>query len=364
MEKHVPTARVDGIDVDTGEFEMTLTTEGEASDGHILSIKGGTVPERMPMLLSHWNDPTATVGSVTNPQKHLKDAPPRITARGNIEMGGEGSPADVRRDVAHMIKEGHINAVSIRWDEIPGKSVRRVNLPSNHMYFVDAETSDGPERYGMFFEEWRALEGSIVALGAAPGALIGRSMETEGEVSTFWRAMAKDALSSDESKIDALREEIERAKSETTSRVVAHLADVRQSARAAADAGASTVDIINASAECIGTENIDVSEIVPARIGESTVFLPSSLADQLEEERAERGLRVEEEVVESDPDQVPDTSEADQPSTFDIDLDDVRSADTIDGDSLVELVSNMLEESDRRHTATIKALLDHAQGRV
>ena len=37
-----------GINLETGEFPMILATEGEAMDGHILSIKGMELPERMP----------------------------------------------------------------------------------------------------------------------------------------------------------------------------------------------------------------------------------------------------------------------------------------------------------------------------
>ncbi|MHC4714910.1 MAG: hypothetical protein ACYTAN_16835, partial [Planctomycetota bacterium] len=125
--------------------------------------------------------------------KLLKDSPPRLRAVGHIEMSGEGASAEIRRDLAHMIDKGHVTGVSIRWDPVPGKSVRRVNLPSDHPYFVDAETEKDPrKRYGLFFEEWRAMEGSVVALGADPQALIGRAEETEGAVSTYWRAMAEN----------------------------------------------------------------------------------------------------------------------------------------------------------------------------
>ena len=125
--KHERTARIESVGED-GVFQMTLATEGEASDGHILSIKGGQVPERMPLLTSHWNDPASALGSITDPQKALKDSPPRLRATGHIEMQGEN--AAVRRDLAHMISKGHVNAVSIRWDEVPGKTIRRVNLRS------------------------------------------------------------------------------------------------------------------------------------------------------------------------------------------------------------------------------------------
>jgi hypothetical protein len=192
MSKYERFARVEGIDESSGVFSATLATEGEASDGHILSIKGGHIPERMPLLVSHWNDPHEQAGSITNPKKHLKDAPPRVSVTGHIEMSGEGAPAEIRRDLAHMIAKGHVGAMSIRWDEVPGKTVRRINLPSDHPHYVDPEKAKGAERWGLFFEEWRGLEGSIVSIGADPGALIGRANETTGEVQQFWRAMAGD----------------------------------------------------------------------------------------------------------------------------------------------------------------------------
>ena len=78
MSKHERIARIDGIDLATGVFPMTLATEGESSDGHILSIKGGQIPERMPMLSAHWNEPTTQLGSINQPEKRLKDSPPRL----------------------------------------------------------------------------------------------------------------------------------------------------------------------------------------------------------------------------------------------------------------------------------------------
>ena len=245
MSNHERMARIEGMDLDTGQFSMTLATEGEASDGDILSIKGGQIPERMPMLTSHWNDPTAALGSITNPVKMLKDSPPRLQALGHIEMSGEGASAEIRRDLAHMIAKGHVTGVSIRWDDVPGKSVRRVNLPSDHPYFVDAETEkDHRKRYGIFFEEWRAMEGSVVALGADPQALIGRAEELEaamsdGPVSTFWRHMANDAIGDDRF-IEEPEDESPEAK------IAASLAGLRIDAHDCREAGASHADMINA----------------------------------------------------------------------------------------------------------------------
>jgi hypothetical protein len=45
------------VNMDTGEFPMIAATEGEASDGHILSIDGLDMPARQPMLFGHQSTP-------------------------------------------------------------------------------------------------------------------------------------------------------------------------------------------------------------------------------------------------------------------------------------------------------------------
>lgn len=192
---HERTLRVQGVDPDAGTFGMTLATEGEGSDGHILSIEGGSLPSRMPLLVSHWNDPKETAGSVVRARKHLSETPPRISAVGEIELGGDGVPADIRRDLMFMIARGHVGAVSIRWDASDKDATRRIELPADHPYYVNPEKEpfSSRKRWGYFFRKWRALEGSIVALGADPLALIGRANETQEPVATFWRSFAADA---------------------------------------------------------------------------------------------------------------------------------------------------------------------------
>lgn len=187
--------RVNTVDEEAGTFRMTLATEGEASDGHILSIDGGEIPARMPMLVSHWNDPTTAAGSIMRARKHLSESPPRLSAIGMMELDGEGDAAEMRRDLMHMIGRGHVNAVSIRWDFDPKHVMRRTELPKDHPHFVDAdrEPMGSQRRYGLYFKRWRALEGSIVAVGADKGALIGRADQSEGKLAEFYRALAADA---------------------------------------------------------------------------------------------------------------------------------------------------------------------------
>jgi hypothetical protein len=288
MSKYERTARIESVGAD-GTFRMTLATEGEASDGHILSIRGGHIPERMPLLSSHWNDPEGTLGSITHPEKALKDSPPRLRATGQIEM--DGPKGEVRRDLAHMIARGHISAVSIRWDEIPGKTVRRTNLPAKHPFYVDPETAVGPERGGSYFEEWVAREGSIVALPADMGAVIERADETEGEVSSFWRAMAGDVA--DQPSLPVL--EITPSEPDEDAKAAAMLAALRADVHAAVDSGISASEITNVIANAASE-----GDFTPCRIGEWKIYLPAEVADQLTDERAEHEL--ERTIVEPDQD--------------------------------------------------------------
>jgi len=174
---------------ETGEFNAILATEGEASDGHILSIRGLKVPASMPMLAEHWDLP---IGSILQPRKAKVDGIPVLRVRPQLEMGGEGDAAATRRDLFHMIQAGHINAMSVRWDT--EKSTRRINLPSNHQHFVDATKLEDydPRRWGELIEKSTAREGSIVSLGADPAAVMEMGMRAETECSReFFGAMAR-----------------------------------------------------------------------------------------------------------------------------------------------------------------------------
>lgn len=216
--------RVASVDVDSGTFGMTLATEGEASDGHILSIEGARLPERMPMLISHMNEPTRTAGSIFRMRRHLQDSPRRLTAVGLMELDGDGATMSVRRDLMHLISQGHVNAVSVRWDFDWKDVTPRTKLPSDHPHYVDPdkEPTTSNKRYGYFFKKWTPREGSIVALGADPNALIGRARDATGELRTFWERMAEDA------KASSSEEETERVMPDLASLVAAFGARVRE----------------------------------------------------------------------------------------------------------------------------------------
>lgn len=352
MSNHERTARIESVD-DGGNFTATLATEGEASDGDILSIAGGQVPERMPMLLSHWNDPTAVAGSLTNPIKELKAKPPRLKVTGQVEMGGVGTLAEIRRDVAFMMNK-HGGAMSVRWDEIDGGKppVRRVNLPSDHPYFVDAEIEKSSrKRWGYFWPEWRALEGSIVALGADPDATVDgrfyatRADETEGEISAFWQAMAQDV-----------------EEQQNASKAAATLAALRTGARDAFEAGATIHDVVNAAALSINETHGD-ENFIACRIGDFDFFLPASIADQFENERKERELVPTSVEPASEPDQAPKPEEtADQRSPLELSASELPAP--IDVQALGVLIRDLLDESDQRSGQKIKNVIDMATGRV
>lgn len=343
MSQHERIARIDGIDLATGVFPMTLATEGEASDGHILSIKGGQIPKRMPLLSAHWNEPTSQLGSINEPEKRLEDSPPRLRAVGHIEMSGEGTSAEIRRDLAHMIDKGHVTGVSIRWDEVPGKTIRRVNLPSDHPHFVDSEKANGPERWGVFFEQWRALEGSVVPIGADPKALIGRANDTTGEVQAFWRSMAEDASGRTEDWC------------ETLAALRAHADSVRA-------AGACTADLIN-SVTKDGLAGDLFEKLEPYIHGNQTLFLPASLVELLEtradvEDELDTETRLasmpsrptpadQRETTETDPDSDPSRDKPeDQQAVSKREPEASLAPQTFDADQFIECIGIVLDQRD------------------
>jgi len=184
-----------------GAITGVLATDGEASDGDILDIDGGQVPKTAPLLFGHqdWSG-DRNLGSWTKFEKtaaaNIKTPLGGKAVRGDaqIEMDGpEGTDKDWRHNMAFMVGRKHINGLSVRWSPV-GDPIRRVNLPSDHPAFVDANTATGNKRWGLFFPKWKLLEGSIVTLGADPAALIGRMRESKGDVRKLWRACVNDTL--------------------------------------------------------------------------------------------------------------------------------------------------------------------------
>ena len=162
----------DGLE--PASFRLTLATDGEASDGHILSVEGAELPAQLPLLIAHENDPRAQIGHLDSFSLHLRQSPKRLRAIGKIEMGGEGAAAEERRDLALKIERGHLRGMSVRWDSL-GTPIPRMELPDGHPARVEDDEPDARKRIGLYFSKWRALEGSLVPVGADAEAAIGRA---------------------------------------------------------------------------------------------------------------------------------------------------------------------------------------------
>lgn len=184
--------RAEDVNLQTGEFPMILATDGEATDGDILSIEGAKFAKAVPLQMSHINDPTATLGTIRALRRDLQSHPKKLRATGQIETEGEGPLADIRRDVLFMMSRGHVRGISVRWDPI--EFTRRVNLPEDHPAYVNEAESSWQKRYGYFHKNWRVLEGSVVAVQADPASMVGRAEETDGAVSDFWMRMAESTV--------------------------------------------------------------------------------------------------------------------------------------------------------------------------
>ncbi len=181
-----------------GVVRGTLVTNAEASDGHILDVLGMEATAPAPMLFGHDDfSGERNLGSWANftkrGNKMSKLGDQSLLAAGQIELGGTGDRADWRADMAHMIDAGHVGALSVRWADGKTPPVRRVNLPSDHPAFVDDSKATGAQRWGLFFESSRLLEGSVVTIGADPGALMHCYRGAEGAERELWKYAMRDA---------------------------------------------------------------------------------------------------------------------------------------------------------------------------
>lgn len=176
------------VDAEAGTFKGVLFTDGEAEDGHILNIAGGEIPERMPFFVNHQADPRDQLGSLflTERTQH------QIRVRGEIMLDGDGAALEVRRDVLAKMAAGHVRALSGRWDAEPEHVTRRLDLAKGHVAAV-SEKSPVRKRYGLYFEKWRALEGSLVGLGADKQATLrfARDPSLPEPVRAFWRSLGE-----------------------------------------------------------------------------------------------------------------------------------------------------------------------------
>ncbi len=182
---------------EAGVHSGLLATDGEASDAHILNIPRMELPESPPLLFGH-DDFTGT-GNLGSWRSFEKSSDGKKLGDGKLrgvmefELDGHGSQLDWRMDVDHMVVKRRIQGLSIRWEEVD-EPVRRINLPSDHIAFIDPKKATGRQEWGLYFETSRMLEGSVVTLGADPAALIGRMNESEGDVRAIWRRTINAAL--------------------------------------------------------------------------------------------------------------------------------------------------------------------------
>lgn len=185
MSKHSRAAEIDArIDTDTGEFDMVMASEGEASDGHIISIRGLEAPQSIPLQLDHARGAVANLGTVTNMRRDTIDGLPVMRGVGQIRMSGDGEALAARRDLVDAIATGHVRGVSLTWEST--KARERRDLPTNHPAHVKRNEKDPRKRFGLYFDQATPIEQSIVGIPADREALIGRSESAED---AFSRAM-------------------------------------------------------------------------------------------------------------------------------------------------------------------------------
>ncbi len=184
-----------------GTFTAILASEGEASDGHILSIRGLETRPSMPMLFGHYSsEQIPLMGSIRKPTKTRSDGLSVLRVEGRINLNGDGVLAEVRRGINQLIVDGDLEGMSLRASTT--KAEPRRNLSKDHPAFVNAEKldRDDPKRWGYFISRSAAVEGSIVAIGADPKALIGRADAAgHAAVQTFFRSLSETAGADEQS---------------------------------------------------------------------------------------------------------------------------------------------------------------------
>lgn len=218
-------AKVDPrIDTNTGEFEMVMASQGEASDGHVLRVAGISFPDSIPLQLDHGRSATDNLGTVTNMRRGTRDGVPVLLGTGQIRLSGEGDGLAMRRDLVDAISTGAISGTSMTWDAAPGDMKPRAELPKGHPARVDPTDPNLRKRFGLWFEKSRAIEQSIVAIPADRAALIGRSEAAqEAHSRALWQSLL-DRCEARAERRDPFIDALSRA-----------LADAEQRIRAAGD---------------------------------------------------------------------------------------------------------------------------------
>lgn len=193
-----------------GIIEGVLATNGEATDGHILNVRGIEATPGAPLLFGHdahsgRNNLGSWVNFTQRGQRQADKGGQQLHGTAQIELGGSGAQAEFRQDVAHMVGEGHIGSFSIRWDAV-GEVVARTDLPAGH--FAHAGKDSSPvERSGLYFERSRLLEGSVVTIGADKTAVVARAIDSQAR-SVWADLMGADLLEEVMCRVSDLQERI------------------------------------------------------------------------------------------------------------------------------------------------------------
>ncbi len=161
------------------EFRAAIFTNGEASDGDIIDMSTLKIGASMPFFAQHMADPTTQLGTLSGGKVTQRSDSQGSEAvwNGRIDLGGVGDPSKIRIDVAHRMSTGELKRFSGRWGmALDGgtKVTRRVDLTKGHPAYVDASSAseDDIRTHGYYWEGAQAMEGSLVGLGADPGATL------------------------------------------------------------------------------------------------------------------------------------------------------------------------------------------------
>lgn len=181
MERAVPLSG--GIvNMQTGEFPMLLATEGEAADGHICGVSGArALPDSIAMLWNHEStEMIPSLGKIHSIRHDTVDGIAALRATGMFRLDGTGPLADIRRDYAHLVNNGDLQAVSMYWS---GRVKTRRSLGAGHKFYGER---------GLYWPEPVPKEGSICAIGIDHRALIGRSEAADNEATRiYWRLLSE-----------------------------------------------------------------------------------------------------------------------------------------------------------------------------
>ena len=176
------------IDTKTGEFDLVLASDGEASDGHILNIPGIHFPDSLPLQLEHQKSVTANLGTVSNFRPDTLDGQNIVRGVGRIRLTGDGEGLAARVDLVDAIDKGDVRGTSLWW--APVKRQDRRSLPKGHRAHVGRAEKDIRKRFGIYFEEITPTEHSIVGMPADKMALIGRSdAASSGACRNMWQTL-------------------------------------------------------------------------------------------------------------------------------------------------------------------------------